>query len=53
MPQMAPLNWLSLMIYFITILMLVNSINFYSFMYKSKSFSIKKNNQINLTWKWL
>nr|AXS65483.1 ATP synthase F0 subunit 8 [Silvanidae sp. KM-2017] len=51
MPQMAPLNWLSLMMTFSTIIMVINSLNFFSFMYtpiKTQS-SLKKS---KLAWKW-
>nr|AXS65893.1 ATP synthase F0 subunit 8 [Tenebrionoidea sp. 12 KM-2017] len=51
MPQMAPLNWLSLMIYFIFIFMLFNSMNYFSFIYNSKS-TLSKKNKINFNWKW-
>nr|AXS65743.1 ATP synthase F0 subunit 8 [Staphylinoidea sp. 13 KM-2017] len=51
MPQMAPLNWLILFIYFSFIFILLNSLNYFSFLYKIKNnFSnkiIKKN-----SWKW-
>nr|ALO77483.1 ATP synthase F0 subunit 8 [Platydema sp. PLA01] len=51
MPQMAPLNWLSLMIMFILILVLFNVINYYSFNYSvNKKFTKIKKSQIN--WKW-
>nr|ARH54016.1 ATP synthase F0 subunit 8 [Stricticollis tobias] len=51
MPQMAPLNWLSLMIFFIFIFMLVNSLNYYSFMYSPQKKSIKKKTT-SINWKW-
>nr|AML25904.1 ATP synthase F0 subunit 8 [Staphylinidae sp. BMNH 1274207] len=51
MPQMAPLNWITLFIYFSFIFMLFNSMNYFSFIYKSKTSNIKK--LINkLNWKW-
>nr|YP_010309694.1 ATP synthase F0 subunit 8 [Berberomeloe castuo]UMR54811.1 ATP synthase F0 subunit 8 [Berberomeloe castuo] len=53
MPQMAPLNWLNLLIYFIMIFLITNSLNFYSFMYMQKTSSMKKTNQIKINWKWL
>nr|UKE80191.1 ATP synthase F0 subunit 8 [Tegrodera latecincta] len=52
MPQMAPLNWLNLLIFFVMIFMLSNSLNFYSFMYKSKEKEQQKN-KIKMNWKWL
>nr|AFQ62280.1 ATP synthase F0 subunit 8 [Parocyusa longitarsis] len=51
MPQMAPLNWLMLFMFFIMIYLLFNFINYYSFMYSPKISNFKKiNNKIN--WKW-
>nr|ARH54898.1 ATP synthase F0 subunit 8 [Bruchidius cisti] len=51
MPQMAPLNWLSLMIFFIMIFFIFNIMNFYSF-----SYPVKKNNFekkiTKFNWKW-
>nr|ADO60453.1 ATP synthase F0 subunit 8 [Anaspis sp. BMNH 840206] len=52
MPQMAPLNWLTLMIYFIIIFMIFNIMNYYSYSYKNSDFSSKKKKIINLNWKW-
>nr|YP_010309681.1 ATP synthase F0 subunit 8 [Apalus guerini]UMR54798.1 ATP synthase F0 subunit 8 [Apalus guerini] len=53
MPQMAPLNWLTLMLYFICLLSLVSSLNFYSFIYLKKESTIKPHLSIKMTWKWL
>nr|YP_010309759.1 ATP synthase F0 subunit 8 [Lagorina sericea]UMR54876.1 ATP synthase F0 subunit 8 [Lagorina sericea] len=53
MPQMAPLSWLSLLFYFMVIFMLVNSLNFYSFMYQNKTSQITKKTDVKLNWKWL
>uniref|UniRef100_A0AAU7YUU2 ATP synthase complex subunit 8 n=1 Tax=Hepialus lagii (nomen nudum) TaxID=3140519 RepID=A0AAU7YUU2_9NEOP len=53
MPQMYPLNWIMLFIYFILIFILFNILNYYIYMYKSNNLNNKlffKN--INLTWKW-
>nr|ALO70776.1 ATP synthase F0 subunit 8 [Nudobius lentus] len=51
MPQMAPLNWLTLFIYFTMIFLILNSMNYFSFKYSNMKTSIlKKNNKIN--WKW-
>nr|AQD17653.1 ATP synthase F0 subunit 8 [Oryzaephilus surinamensis]QCP68862.1 ATP synthase F0 subunit 8 [Oryzaephilus surinamensis]UNH68019.1 ATP synthase F0 subunit 8 [Oryzaephilus surinamensis] len=50
MPQMAPLNWLTLMIMFTFIIMLTNCMNFYIFKYQPiKMSSLKKS---NMSWKW-
>nr|ATN23520.1 ATP synthase F0 subunit 8 [Neolema sp. EMHAU-15071012] len=51
MPQMAPLNWISLMIYFIILFYMFNMINFYINIYNPKKFIINKKN-IKLNWKW-
>nr|APX39316.1 ATP synthase F0 subunit 8 [Longitarsus dorsalis] len=51
MPQMMPLNWLTLMIFFITIFYIFNNINFFIFSYTpSKIVTPKKTNFFN--WKW-
>nr|ARH53834.1 ATP synthase F0 subunit 8 [Elateroidea sp. AH-2016] len=51
MPQMAPISWINLMIMFIMIFMILNSLNYFSFMYSNKSmkstFKMK-----NPNWKW-
>nr|ARH53951.1 ATP synthase F0 subunit 8 [Nacerdes carniolica] len=51
MPQMAPLNWLTLMLYFIFIFLLFNFMNYYSFLYLNKSLFNKKM-IIKFNWKW-
>nr|AML26277.1 ATP synthase F0 subunit 8 [Nitidulidae sp. BMNH 1274330] len=51
MPQMAPLNWLTLFIYFIIIFFLFNMLNYFSFIYKIKKTHIKTN-KISFNWKW-
>nr|ARH54237.1 ATP synthase F0 subunit 8 [Cteniopus sp. AH-2016] len=51
MPQMAPLSWLTLMIFFSMILIMFNIVNYYSMIYiiKQKKMSIKKTEK---NWKW-
>nr|WRO44990.1 ATP synthase F0 subunit 8 [Asiopodabrus sp. 'cheni'] len=53
MPQMAPLSWLNLFIFFITVFLIFNSLNYFYFnkSFNSKSKSINKNN-IKTNWKW-
>nr|AXS64991.1 ATP synthase F0 subunit 8 [Cerambycidae sp. 2 KM-2017] len=51
MPQMAPLNWLILFIYFTMIFLLFNVINYYSFLYKVKSIK-KSSKNTPFNWKW-
>nr|YP_010309746.1 ATP synthase F0 subunit 8 [Gnathium nitidum]UMR54863.1 ATP synthase F0 subunit 8 [Gnathium nitidum] len=55
MPQMAPLNWLTLLFYFILLFSLINSLNFYSFLYTKKTewTPMKSHLNIKTTWKWL
>nr|APX40372.1 ATP synthase F0 subunit 8 [Longitarsus nigrocillus] len=51
MPQMMPLNWLSLMFFFTFIFYFFNNVNFYNFMYIPKTTTIP-NIKIMLNWKW-
>nr|YP_009731710.1 ATP synthase F0 subunit 8 [Carpophilus dimidiatus]QHR79658.1 ATP synthase F0 subunit 8 [Carpophilus dimidiatus] len=51
MPQMAPLSWLLLFIYFIIIFFMFNVLNYFSFLYKIKTFKSKKQ-PIKFSWKW-
>nr|AYQ19097.1 ATP synthase F0 subunit 8 [Tenebrionidae sp. 1 ACP-2013] len=51
MPQMAPLNWLTLMISFSMILIMFNTINFYSFSYQIQK-SKTKIKTMKTNWKW-
>nr|YP_009178819.1 ATP synthase F0 subunit 8 [Agasicles hygrophila]ALJ78614.1 ATP synthase F0 subunit 8 [Agasicles hygrophila]ASO76780.1 ATP synthase F0 subunit 8 [Agasicles hygrophila] len=51
MPQMMPLNWTLLMLFFLIIFYLYNILNFYSMNYNSIKTSTKmKTTSIN--WKW-
>nr|ARH54315.1 ATP synthase F0 subunit 8 [Curculionidae sp. 6 AH-2016] len=50
MPQMSPLNWLSMYIYFYLLFLLLMIINYYLFLYKPKTHKFKKLSKIN--WKW-
>nr|YP_011010137.1 ATP synthase F0 subunit 8 [Halobates sericeus]WPW46661.1 ATP synthase F0 subunit 8 [Halobates sericeus] len=51
MPQMAPLSWLSLMIMFIMMIIVVNSMTYFNKNYKIESTKSKmKMNMLN--WKW-
>nr|AXS65453.1 ATP synthase F0 subunit 8 [Cucujoidea sp. 30 KM-2017] len=51
MPQMAPLNWLMLFFYFLTIFITFNVMNYFSFIYKIKKSSFKSK-KISYNWKW-
>nr|UYO78885.1 ATP synthase F0 subunit 8 [Pygoluciola sp. 1 XHF-2022a] len=51
MPQMAPLSWLNLFIYFIVVFMMFNTMNYFSFMYKNTNYK-KKSSKKYILWKW-
>nr|QIV24578.1 ATP synthase F0 subunit 8 [Cnemoplites australis] len=51
MPQMAPLNWLTLLILFTLVFLLFNIVNYFSFNYEIKIKKTKKK-EILMNWKW-
>nr|YP_010946326.1 ATP synthase F0 subunit 8 [Anisolampra panfilovi]WGO57044.1 ATP synthase F0 subunit 8 [Anisolampra panfilovi] len=51
MPQMMPLSWLTLYLFFIIMLLIFSIINYYSFIPKP-SFSKKMLSPKTLNWKW-
>nr|AML25617.1 ATP synthase F0 subunit 8 [Staphylinidae sp. BMNH 1274669] len=51
MPQMAPMNWLSLFFMIIMVFMIFNSLNYFSFLYYPKKHNLKKISLMN-NWKW-
>nr|AXS65193.1 ATP synthase F0 subunit 8 [Staphylinoidea sp. 1 KM-2017] len=51
MPQMAPMNWMILFLFFIMIFMLFNSLNYFCFLYTPKS-TIAKKKTMYINWKW-
>nr|UZG66084.1 ATP synthase F0 subunit 8 [Abscondita terminalis] len=51
MPQMAPLSWLKLFIFFIFIFMKFNMMNYFCLMYKSKNKKIMMSFK-NISFKW-
>uniref|UniRef100_UPI0030E07679 ATP synthase F0 subunit 8 n=1 Tax=Monochamus guttulatus TaxID=2079363 RepID=UPI0030E07679 len=51
MPQMAPLNWLMLFMFFILIFLLFNIMNYYSYNYNIK-ISKKSKYLLTYNWKW-
>nr|YP_010737650.1 ATP synthase F0 subunit 8 [Themus regalis]WEQ71787.1 ATP synthase F0 subunit 8 [Themus regalis] len=52
MPQMAPLSWLNLFIFFITVFLIFNSLNY--FFYNKPSLSHDKTSikKMKSSWKW-
>nr|YP_010471428.1 ATP synthase F0 subunit 8 [Tyraphus nitidus]UVG40767.1 ATP synthase F0 subunit 8 [Tyraphus nitidus] len=51
MPQMAPMNWLMLFIFFIMVFLSFNLMNYFIFNYKSNKKTIKSNMK-KMNWKW-
>nr|APX39355.1 ATP synthase F0 subunit 8 [Psylliodes thlaspis]APX39865.1 ATP synthase F0 subunit 8 [Psylliodes cupreus]WNU00262.1 ATP synthase subunit 8 [Psylliodes crambicola] len=51
MPQMMPLNWISLMLFFTLIFYFFNNLNFFSFLYNKKKTDFKLKSY-KLNWKW-
>nr|AML25939.1 ATP synthase F0 subunit 8 [Staphylinidae sp. BMNH 1274219] len=52
MPQMSPLNWMSLFFMFLIIFMMFNSMNYFSFLYQPKIKMINLKNKNLINWKW-
>nr|YP_009229599.1 ATP synthase F0 subunit 8 [Pteronarcella badia]ALT66156.1 ATP synthase FO subunit 8 [Pteronarcella badia] len=52
MPQMAPINWLTLFIAFSLILLIFNFMNYYSFLPTAPETQEKSISQTPLNWKW-
>nr|AVN68279.1 ATP synthase F0 subunit 8 [Rhyparobia grandis] len=51
MPQMMPLSWFTLFIFFISMLLIFSFINYFSFI-PYPSTSIKSLKSMSLNWKW-
>nr|QJT43380.1 ATP synthase F0 subunit 8 [Dorysthenes granulosus] len=51
MPQMAPLNWITLFFYFTIMFIIFNSINYFNFIYPIKKISLNSK-KIKFNWKW-
>nr|YP_010946885.1 ATP synthase F0 subunit 8 [Sorineuchora formosana]WGO57642.1 ATP synthase F0 subunit 8 [Sorineuchora formosana] len=52
MPQMMPLSWLTLYLFFIIVFILFNTINFFINMPKINKTPSMKNIKKSLNWKW-
>nr|WIL10214.1 ATP synthase F0 subunit 8 [Stenocladius bicoloripes] len=50
MPQMAPMMWLMLMVTFLITFMFMNSMNYFSTLYKFKK--MKNYSKLMMKWKW-
>nr|ARH54911.1 ATP synthase F0 subunit 8 [Ceruchus chrysomelinus] len=51
MPQMAPMNWLTLFLVITSTFLVFNSLNFFSFTYSPKHKTTLKKSQ-KTSWKW-
>nr|QRW36257.1 ATP synthase F0 subunit 8 [Deronectes hispanicus] len=52
MPQMAPMNWLILYMFFFIILIMFNFMTYYMFLLKNKLDIKNKINSKKFLWKW-
>nr|YP_009485885.1 ATP synthase F0 subunit 8 [Paroster mesosturtensis]AVZ66463.1 ATP synthase F0 subunit 8 [Paroster mesosturtensis] len=52
MPQMAPMNWLFLYLFFSMMFILFNFMNFYIFLIKKNDLMIKSMPMKFMNWKW-
>nr|YP_010946300.1 ATP synthase F0 subunit 8 [Allacta bimaculata]WGO57018.1 ATP synthase F0 subunit 8 [Allacta bimaculata] len=52
MPQMMPISWLMLFMFFSMNFMMINMINYYIYMPKKNFKKHKYNNLHSLNWKW-
>nr|YP_009485898.1 ATP synthase F0 subunit 8 [Paroster microsturtensis]AVZ66476.1 ATP synthase F0 subunit 8 [Paroster microsturtensis] len=52
MPQMAPMNWLFLYLFFSMMFILFNFMNFYIFLIKENNSMIKSMSMKFMNWKW-
>nr|YP_010034189.1 ATP synthase F0 subunit 8 [Arhopalus unicolor]YP_010363580.1 ATP synthase F0 subunit 8 [Cephalallus oberthueri]QOW83728.1 ATP synthase F0 subunit 8 [Arhopalus unicolor]UNZ12694.1 ATP synthase F0 subunit 8 [Cephalallus oberthueri] len=51
MPQMAPLNWLSLFFLFLLIFLMFNFLNYFIFKYNIKK-TLSNKKLLSYNWKW-
>nr|AXS65031.1 ATP synthase F0 subunit 8 [Curculionoidea sp. 14 KM-2017] len=51
MPQMAPLNWVTLFLFFILIFFMFNIMNYFMSL-PLKTFKKSSKTQIKISWKW-
>nr|AXS65973.1 ATP synthase F0 subunit 8 [Curculionoidea sp. 22 KM-2017] len=52
MPQMAPLNWLTLYFLFFMLLMIMIIMNYFTFLYEPINHLNKKSMKHTINWKW-
>nr|QXJ41882.1 ATP synthase F0 subunit 8 [Pissodes strobi] len=51
MPQMAPMNWICLYLFFSSIFILILIMSYFSFMYPTKMFKTSSQKLLH-SWKW-
>nr|QWZ46417.1 ATP synthase F0 subunit 8 [Stenomorpha consobrina] len=52
MPQMAPLSWLTLMMFFIMLFLMLNIMNYFSFTHIIKPKKTSSISKFKINWKW-
>nr|AMW67804.1 ATP synthase F0 subunit 8 [Sisyra nigra] len=52
MPQMAPISWFTLFLYFTMIMILFSIMNYYTFYFNLPSKKTETLNSLSLSWKW-
>nr|AXS65606.1 ATP synthase F0 subunit 8 [Cucujoidea sp. 34 KM-2017] len=52
MPQMMPMKWMTLALFFMTILIIYVILNYFCFTYPLPPSNKKKNHNIKFNWKW-
>nr|AVE15675.1 ATP synthase F0 subunit 8 [Haania sp. JZ-2017] len=52
MPQMMPLNWMSMFILFTLLIMMFNMLNYFVLINKMKKKMLIKTNNNTMIWKW-
>nr|ALO76971.1 ATP synthase F0 subunit 8 [Malachiinae sp. GENSP01] len=51
MPQMSPLNWILLLLFFSIIFIMINMINYFIMKYQNKNIKTLSKKEMNF-WKW-
>nr|AFQ62157.1 ATP synthase F0 subunit 8 [Endomychus coccineus] len=52
MPQMAPMNWINLFIYFVMLFIILNSINYFNYLKMPNLNSNLVSKMLKNNWKW-
>nr|YP_009725888.1 ATP synthase F0 subunit 8 [Dianemobius fascipes]QHQ73085.1 ATP synthase F0 subunit 8 [Dianemobius fascipes] len=53
MPQMSPMSWMTLMLFFIMMILIMVTLNYFLINYSSpRKIIFKKKQNANMNWKW-